>query len=105
MRWVAKRVAAGLQRGIFIAQAGQHSGIQIVCAGHAMGNAVGCGRAGLGRICPGIKGIVIVRGGMPKRINLLINLSRVIPVGVAGDKTAAGKPMAYRGLVAANAGG
>ena len=69
-----------------------------------MGNAVGCGRAGLRGVSARIKRIVTVRGGMPKRINLLINLSRVIPVGVAGDKTVAGvEPVADRGLVAANA--
>ena len=40
---VALRVAAGLCAGILIGQAGEHAGIEVVCAAHAMGNAVGCG--------------------------------------------------------------
>ena len=104
VRCVAERVAAGLRRGIFIRQAGQHSCVEIVCAAYAMGDAAGGGRTGLRRIGPGIGCIIGVGGGMAQGINLLIHLSRVIPVGMAGDRTAAGvEPAAYRGLVAANA--
>src|SRR5690242_21209574 len=66
--------------------------------------AVGCGRAGLCAIRPFIERIVAVRGGVPQRIDGLINLARVIPLGVAGDKAVGGiEPAADRGLVAADA--
>src|SRR4029077_13192579 len=103
---IARRVAAGLRGGVFIGQAGEHAGIEVIRAAHAMRNRAGRsrGRAGLGGICANIKRSVVVGGGVSERIDLLIYLSRVIPVSMAGNEAVRGvQPAADSALIAANA--
>ena len=92
-------VATGLGGRIGIGKTGQQSGREIIGPADALIQRI----AGLGRIGAHIEWVVALGGGVAERVDFLIDLAGVIPVGMAADEAVAGiEPMAYRGQVSPN---